>query len=971
MALGNAAEEAKKKFEKLKKVIKELGDDINDLNLNDTVKDAAAVELALKGANERLREMQADVNSINDSFRKTVNSIKIGNEGLLRAKGSFSRLTSLASDLEYHMKGSNKLSVEQLKLIKEQANQEKRRLERNLKQLIADKSILESEGNQADKIKEIEKAIEVSNNLLQAQNKEFTDLIKSTEILTFKQENLSNAMGLGGVALEGMLGSMDALGMSKLTARLGLNEAKQKMEEMAEELTDGGKIAATIGDRFKIMGAGIASMGSNLSKNLTSAEAIIVEMAAALKIADDGAGDMAKKMNLTYGEALNTRRELGNMAAMSGDVALNTKNLQESYMAVGAALGTNVMLNEKDLTTMTKLVSQAGFQHSELMEIQKLSLSQGKSLEDNTKEILGGAEAYASRRGTIVNEKEVLKEVNKMSASLKLSLGGSADKMSQAVVQAKMFGLTLEQAASMSSSLLQFESSIENELSAELLLGKDLNFEKARQLALNNDIAGAAEEIAKQVGTSADFANMNAIQQEAIAKAAGLTKDELAQSLIDREAMAALNGVEGDTAKERFNNLVKQVGMEEAKKRLGEEGLANQMEQQNVQERFAQATEKLKEIFVQIAEPILAIVSPLMNIVSSILPAISILLQPIVWAFQLVADGINFAVEGAKKLLGVFTGTTKELGFWEGLLGGILLIFGSMKVISYAILGYTKLSTFLTGSLATINKVLEASNARILASKTAETVADGTKIGLGTSLLGILGLQNAARAYGLAQSLTGNTLTAIRAAMEQTILGKLILQGGALLKNVGQYILLTIQAGFRSVAESTILGSLIAQGGAIIKNIAKGAIFLAQAIATSVAQISGSAALSLGATALIALAAGAAAYAFFSSMKDGEIDYSKGPIVSGGFGSVQLDKNDTGFFDKNGIKAGTDLFKKEDKVGINPNNSSPQQQSQPDNTNKQLLEAQNYQNKLQEIGIEQRNQQIRDSKNSPTFVRIN
>ena len=56
---------------------------------------------------------------------------------------------------------------------------------------------------------------------------------------------------------------------------------------------------------------------------------------------------MAKKMNLTYGEALNTRRELGNMAAMSGDVALNTKNLQESYMAVGAALGTNAMLNKK------------------------------------------------------------------------------------------------------------------------------------------------------------------------------------------------------------------------------------------------------------------------------------------------------------------------------------------------------------------------------------------------------------------------------------------------------------------------------------------------------------------------------------------------------------------------------------------------------------------------------------------------
>jgi integrase len=39
--------------------------------------------------------------------------------------------------------------------------------------------------------------------------------------------------------------------------------------------------------------------------------------------------------------------------------------------------------------------------------------------------------------------------------------------------------------------------------------------------------------------------------------------------------------------------------MEEAKKRLGNEQLANQFAQQSVQERFAQATEKLKEIFVK------------------------------------------------------------------------------------------------------------------------------------------------------------------------------------------------------------------------------------------------------------------------------------------------------------------------------------------------------------------------------------
>jgi hypothetical protein len=476
--------------------------------------------------------------------------------------------------------------------------------------------------------------------------------------------------------------------MKGLTEKLGLDEAKKKMEEMADELTNGGTTAATMGQRFKIMGAGLKSMGSSLGKNLTDPAFLIAQMGEALKIADDGAGDMAKKMNLTYGEALNTRRELGNMAAMSGDVALNTKNLQESYMAVGAALGTNAMLNKEDLTTMTKLVTQAGFQHSELMEIEKLSLSQNKSLEDNTKEILGGAKAYASRNGIIVNEKEVLKEVNKMSASLKLSLGGSASKMAEAVVQAKMFGLTLEQAEKMSSSLLQFESSIESELSAELLTGKELNFEKARQLALEGKTAEAAAEVAKQVGSSKDFTKMNVIQQEALAKAAGMERDELAQSLIDKEAMVALTGVEGATAKEKFNNLVKEVGMEKAKAQLGDEALANQFQQQSVQERFTQATEKLKEVFIQIAEPVLAIVSPLANLVSTILPAINILLMPIIGSFQIIGSVISTALEGAGKLFGIFTGTTKELGFWEAILGSLVIAYGAITAYSKLSAGY-------------------------------------------------------------------------------------------------------------------------------------------------------------------------------------------------------------------------------------------------------------------------------------------
>jgi hypothetical protein len=683
MALTDSAEEARKNFEELQKLAQKLRKDLSEFNLGDTVKDAETVKELLKGWDKEFQDSIASLDSIGASFQQTVSEISKGNVGLNQTKKSFNKLTSLASDLTNHTRGYNKLSVKQLESITSQAEQEKKRLETTLDTLKAEKDYLTQQGASQSKLDQINAAISEAEAIVENKNEKsnaaYRDLLTNAQALAEKQGKVNDAMGLGGTALDGMVSAMDKMGMGGLTEKLGLDEAKKKMEEMADELTNGGETAATMGQKFKIMGAGLKSMGSSLGKNLTDPAFLITQMSEALKIADDGAGDMAKKMNLTYGEALNTRRELGNMAAMSGDVALNTKNLQESYMAVGAALGTNAMLNEKDLTTMTKLVTQAGFQHSELMEIEKLSLSQGKSLEDNTKEILGGAKAYASRKGIVVNEKEVLKEVNKMSASLKLSLGGSASKMAEAVVQAKMFGLTLEQAEKMSSSLLQFESSIESELSAELLTGKELNFEKARQLALEGKTAEAAAEVAKQVGSSKDFTKMNVIQQEALAKAAGMERNELAQSLMDKEAMAKMNDQEGATAKEKFANLVKEVGMEKAKAQLGDEQLANQFEQQSVQERFALATEKLKEVFIQIAEPVLAIVSPLMNLVGSVLPLINILLQPLIVGFQVMAEGVNYIVNSVTGLYGMLTGSNEQLTVMQKIVGAIAGTYLTIK----------------------------------------------------------------------------------------------------------------------------------------------------------------------------------------------------------------------------------------------------------------------------------------------------
>ena len=80
-----------------------------------------------------------------------------------------------------------------------------------------------------------------------------------------------------------------------------------------------------------------------------------------------------------------------------------------------------------------------------------------------------------------------------------------------------------------SESLLNFESSIENQLQASLLLGRQINLDKARQLALVGDQEGVMKEILKAVGGEAEFNKMNVIQRKALAESVGVNVEQLSR----------------------------------------------------------------------------------------------------------------------------------------------------------------------------------------------------------------------------------------------------------------------------------------------------------------------------------------------------------------------------------------------------------------------------------------------------------
>jgi hypothetical protein len=380
-------------------------------------------------------------------------------------------------------------------------------------------------------------------------------------------------------------------------------------------------------------------------------------------------------MNVSYNEAVNTRSEMAAIAAQSGEAALNSGNLMKTQMAVGRALGTNAKLNQADLKTMTLLTEKAGVSNEAALGLQKLSLATGKSLEDNTAEFLAQAKITAANNGVVLNEKQLLEEVANVSADIKASTGLTGKGLAEAAAQAKSLGMSLDQVNGIADKLLDFESSIQNELEAELLTGKQLNLEKARQAALDNDLATLSQELAKNYGDLSDFQSMNRVEQEAIAKSVGMSREELAKSLLEAEALAGLSGEQAENAKKAFDARVEAVGLEQAQREMEEGGIENLMDQQAQTEKINQNIAKLGDIFNQTIVPALLSIGELFTgIFETITPIVEIF-SGFVGKLQLAGNYVSALFE--------------KLGFVGKLLKGL----AGIAIIMAAYKAYASLAT--------------------------------------------------------------------------------------------------------------------------------------------------------------------------------------------------------------------------------------------------------------------------------------
>lgn len=679
----------------------------NTSNITNATATVAQLEAALRGVNQRLLDARTGIDEVTDAFKRSVDEIKNQQTAISRSTKALNGLQSIAQKLSYDQAGITKLSLKQLENLQEQAKQRKKDLSSSRDALNQEKATLQAIQNRSQEEEDLltkkEEALRKINVELEDQGTNYQALQDALNIRIQQEKEVNKLLGLGGAAIEGMSGALNKLGLGSLSNKLGIEDAQEEMRRIAEEIQNSGGATDSFAGKMKVLKGGIGSMGKSLLTNLKDplvlATFALNQLMEALKGSDAAAADMAKGMNMSYREALATRRELTSMASASLNNFVNTKGMQESYMAINKALGTNVMLNEEMLVQFTEMREMAGFTNEELLGIAAISSTTGKSMNDVTGEFMAQAKISALQNGVLLNEKDLLKGIKDVSAATTLSLGKNPKLIGEAVATAKSLGMELSKVDDIANSLLDFESSISSELEAELLLGKDINLEKARLAALNNDLATVAKEISEQAGSSAEFAKMNRIQQEALAKSVGMNREDLAKTLFVQEQLAGLTGDAAKEQEELLNRRIEEVGLAQAQKELAEGGVEGLREQAGIADKFQATMEKLQELFVMIADPILVIVDAF---------------TPILEIAGYLVGLIGELGKGASYFGELLTGWTSNLGIVGSLLRGLgyamvlLAGYGAYAALSPIpfvgpVLGAAAAATIIAGGFSAID----------------------------------------------------------------------------------------------------------------------------------------------------------------------------------------------------------------------------------------------------------------------------
>lgn len=350
---------------------------------------------------------------------------------------------------------------------------------------------------------------------------------------TNDKDVLENSKDLASI-LQGVLsGEMDHLDIREKAINMG-----GKAKQIANEIADAVEKNPGMMKVFSVKSAVLSSIRSATSGVLGAVTGLVRQLGpigvlvflinkVVEKIVEfaKGAIEVRKNLGVTVGQAAILSERMTTAATATEMMGGDAQRAKDLVQGLAEEFGTVGEATDLSRTNVALLSTQLGIGGKESAKLLKAMSDITGQTKDSLASQLLFQDSLSESQGIVSGL--VMKEVADNTAEFARVGAQGADALFDAARAAVDLGTNLSTVASVMDGLLDIESSLAAEMEAEALLGRQLNLDRARQLAQANDYEGVIQELLSQTGGAASFSALGRIEQNALARAFNLSIDQI------------------------------------------------------------------------------------------------------------------------------------------------------------------------------------------------------------------------------------------------------------------------------------------------------------------------------------------------------------------------------------------------------------------------------------------------------------
>ena len=344
-----------------------------------------------------------------------------------------------------------------------------------------------------------------------------------------------------GKGIESTFSSLPVVGgMISASIKGPLEEATEvAKEKLRNALLNSGSATTAMRDGIKEFGKGILGIGKSIGAMLINPFTLVLITVGALLFLLKSAFDQVSRLQ---GASKDFRMELGASAFQVAGIRDQMEQIERSSKD-GSGLGLDVAELYKAVGAFSDV--NAAIDHASANQVEfvaRMEQTLGVSMATTTSAMSNlmklGATARGEAEGLVmemqtlsqkhgVKYAQVMEDVSSAGEDALIFAKGSAKALATGAIHARRMGSSLDDVASSAEALLDFEGSINSEMQASTMFGRQLHLQGLRQAAMAGDANAMLEERHKIMDSLGGLENMNRFQQKALAEAMGTTVGEL------------------------------------------------------------------------------------------------------------------------------------------------------------------------------------------------------------------------------------------------------------------------------------------------------------------------------------------------------------------------------------------------------------------------------------------------------------